>query len=256
MTMDARPSTTPPSLLLFEVLGRLERVHAPVVATALAACEPRIIPELRVSEAVTRGAIAHAGLPASDAVLAFDALYGGLVFDACADGRGGAEEPVLRFGAYACVTARRAPDAYFASPLYVPVIFTWGDIAYVMDAAGRAYAANLETAAWPFAPDGRALVARLVLYDAIMRLRSLGQPSNGGAHYLELEGLRADELARALGVPAIAEATDESARFFGDGVVYIVEETVHGPSAAERPVTLVASSDPSRLAELGPAHTP
>jgi hypothetical protein len=240
----------PSEFHLRQMLETLERAHAPVVATALAACEPRIIPELRVPEAVTRAALAAAGLPASDAILDFDARYGGLVCGACADGRGRPDEPVLRFGAYACVTSRRAPDAYFASAQHAPVIFTWGDIAYVMDAAGRAYAANLDTSAWPFAPDARALVARIALYDAIVRLRTLGPTADGGAHYLELEGLRADELARALGVPSIPEATDETARFFGDGVVFIVDETVDGPSAAERPVTLIASSDPSRLAHV------
>ncbi|MBK6531489.1 MAG: hypothetical protein IPN17_32480 [Deltaproteobacteria bacterium] len=240
----------PSEFQLRQVLETIERAHAPVVATALAACEPRIIPALRVPEAVTRAALAAAGLPASDAILAFEALYGGLVCDLTADGRGRIEEPVLRFGAYACVTSQRAPDAYFASTEYAPVVFTWGDIAYVMDAAGRAYAANLDTAAWPFAPDGRALVARIALYDAIVRLRTLGAPADGGAHYLELEGLRADELARTLGVPSIPEATDETARFFGDGVVFIVDETADGPSAAEQPVTLIASSDPSRLARI------
>jgi hypothetical protein len=242
----------PSELLQGQVLERIERAHAPVVAAALAACAPRIVPEHRVPEAVTRAALAAAALPASDAILAFDALYGGLVCDLTADGRGSVEEPVLRFGAYACATSRRAPDAYFASPDYAPVVFTWADIAYVMDTAGRVFAATLDGEPSPFAPDGRTLVARLVLYDAIMRQRgrSPGPAADAGAHYLELEGLRAGELAHLLGVPPIPEATDETVRFFGDGVVFIVDETVDGPSALEEPRTLVASSDPSRLAGI------
>ncbi len=242
----------PSELSLRQLLETIQRAHAPVVASALAACEPRIIRELRVPEAVTRAALAAAGLPASDAILAFDAMYGGLVCDLTADGRGRIDEPVLRFGAYACATSRRAPDAYFESPDYAPVVFTWVDIAYVMDTRGRVLAATLDREPWPFAPDGRTLVARLVLYDAIMRLRgrSPGPAADAGSHYLELEGLRAGELAQMLGVPAIPEATDASARFFGDGVVFIVDETADGPSALEQPVTLIASSDPSRLARI------
>lgn len=222
------------------LLAEVVRIHDPLVAARLAACEARFRPELRSAE--VRATLTRAGVAASDAILAFDARYGGLVVPRTADGIGTLAAPVLRFGPSACVAAPRAPDAYFASPSFAPAIFTWDDLVYLLDANGRAFTGSLDTLAHPFAPSGDALVARVLLFDAI-RARGL-EP---GACVLELAGRRAAELAHTLAVPAIALATADDARFYGDADVLVLDEAAGGPSRAEAPFTLVAAAHRDRL---------
>jgi hypothetical protein len=167
------------------------------------AAELRATPAQLLTTCQARGYAVHA------AVAAFEASYGGLVIP---EARGQApDDPRWLFGAHACLSseAHVAPRGGDVARRLVPVIYSPNDVIYFLDGNGRGYAQDTieERAAVLYAADGRALVTRVLLHNALFTLQQSS---------LELPRLEGTRLAQHFGLALIAEASGQDLRFYGD----------------------------------------
>ena len=125
----------------------------------------------------------------------------------------------------------------------VPVLYSPNDVLWYLDASGRAwgYDSIEGPGPTPYARDGDMLIARVLLYGRLFDYEAKEM----------LDRFAGEELAKRLGVGPIATATDELARWWGDGEVLIVEppddEYLSGMRDAPAPRTTIGSSNADRL---------
>lgn len=169
------------------------------------------------------------------AVAAFEAKFGGLVIPESPKQK--KNDPVWRFGAHACLASgeHAAPRGGKKTRGLVPVVYSPNDVVYFLDKQGRAYAQDTieDPEAKPFAENGSALVARIMLYSALFAL---------GASSQVLPGLQGVTLAKRLSLVLIKEASDRDLRFFCDATA----KTLVVENLKDRQ-TLVASADKKKL---------
>jgi hypothetical protein len=167
------------------------------------------------AEAEVRRLLAARTYPAHEAVLAFEARFGGTY---------GEDDEPLTVGAGACLGGDAHADPRGGRDDLVPVIYTANDGIGYLDGEGRGWFQDTieEADASLVAPDGAALVCRVVLWNLLF-----------AGERRELPGLRGAELAERLGVPAVVEASDAKERWWSDGTLTIRESdgltTVCGP---------------------------
>lgn len=159
-------------------------------------------------DAQTAAWITARGYPAHPALLAFEAAYGGLqVFEA-------STMPSIVVGPFACLST--TPHYTGRDQDRVPVVFAWDDLTYTLDASGRGFtcAAMVEGVGRPSARDGRQLLTQAILWRALTTHPAFGTMK---------EGTHGAAIAKELGVPAIADATSETERWWGEGERLVVE---------------------------------
>ena len=164
------------------------------------------------------------------AVLAFDAVWGGLTFD---------EHTI---GAAACVASGERGGAPGAREGLVPVGLSDNDNYYFLARDGTAWGQDgiEDSEAVLGCVDGDRLIARLVLFCVAWerRLASLA---------VDLDGARGATIADALAIPLLPEATDAYVTTWGDPRALVFERAVspRGPVT-----TLVAVADVALLARV------
>jgi hypothetical protein len=219
---------------------KLPRVALALLEVAGAAVEP----QGRASKAQLLATCKRHGYAVHPSVAAFEAAFGGLVIpDRPKQKKNG---PVWRFGAHACLTsgAHVAPRGGKKTLGLVPVVYSPNDVVYFLDKQGRAYAQDTveDAEAKPFAENGTALLARIMLYSALFALGGSAQA---------LPGVLGDALAERLSLALVTEASDRDLRFFSDATAKtLVIENLKSQQ------TLVATADKKRLRLLAtPAPT-
>jgi hypothetical protein len=203
-------------------------------------------PAQRASKAQLLATCKQHGYVMHPAVAAFEAGFGGLVIpDSPKQKKNG---PVWLFGAHACLAsgAHVAPRGGKKTRALVPVAYSPNDVVYFLDKQGRAFAQDTieDVEAKPFAENGSALIARIMLYSALF---ALGESSHA------LPGLLGAALAERLSLTLVKEASDRDLRFFSDpSAKTLVVENLKSKQ------TLVASADKKRrpLLEGAPAAKP
>jgi hypothetical protein len=171
--------------------------------------------------------------PIHAAVLAFERDFGGINLE-----EGNDPDAVWVLGAGACISSGVHEDPRGGARQrklgLVPVAYSDNDMIAYLDGEGRAWFQDTieHDDASQVALDGRTMVARLVLWDATFTWDQGKQ---------EVVGAVGDRLAAALGVPAIAEASDAKERWWGDATTVILEQGDE---------TTVASSNPKRIAKV------
>jgi hypothetical protein len=208
----------------------------PVALALLTQLGGVVDPARRATRAQLLATCKAQGFTMHASVAAFEAAYGGLVLDG------------WLFGAHACLAsqAHAAPRGGGKARKLVPVAYSPNDVVYFLDEKGRGFAQDTieETSATPYAVNGRALVTRILLHDALFNLQACS---------LELPGLRGAELAQRLSLGLVEEASGKDLRFFSDArATTIVVETL----ATKQ--TIVACADQERLRSIqapSPAST-
>jgi hypothetical protein len=202
-------------------------IRALYEARAFAPSSPRPSDDQVAALLRARGYTAHA------AVLAFDRTYGGVLLGNGPDDDPHADDDQDLLGAYACLSTggHDSPTDDEGRGL-VPVLYTANDCICYLDGDGGAWFEDTIEGPGPerYARDGDMLVARRLLDGAMWR-----------KHDGQLDVARAcgAEIAAALSLPPIAEATADDARWWGDGTTLVVEL---GPSR-----TLAGSDSPAAL---------
>jgi hypothetical protein len=178
--------------------------------------KPMRDPRLTADRATLAALLSARGLPTSEAVLTFEERYGGTRF---ADvGRGEGADFVL--GPYALSKDDATGNEERG---LVPIALSPNDVWYFLDEAGAGWVQDAieDPEPVPFATTAVIALARLVLY-----LRAFhDRHAHGG---VDLDGHRGATLARELRLPAIAEASDTHARFWGDPRTLVIEHEVEG----------------------------
>lgn len=202
-----------------------------IVTARMSRLGARVDPRLAGDPAALRAALAERLRPVYDAVLAFDARYGGIVM-AEAPGREGCD---WIFGGYACLT--RGIGGGEASGL-VPIAASPNDNVYFLDEHGAAWGQDTLEDPEPVlcAPSGTAALARIVLFTIVFQRRNARQ-------VLDLPGLHGDRIARQLGLPLIEPASDPSWRAWADRRRLVIEQHLAG-----KPFTIVAGPAATRFA--------
>lgn len=205
----------------------------PVAAALLARRKPRVDPKLRADAETLRALLARHEYPCHASVLELEARYGGLLV-----AESGGDEDWYH-GAFACLSGGGHSDPRGGRDDLVPVVYSPNDVIYYLDAEGTVWGEDTieDLAVTPFARGADRLVAKLALYDAAF----------GGKAAVAFEGARGREIAKALEVDAIREASDDLGRFWGDGKRLVVEDLAGGV-----PGTRVFGVSRSKLAAFGP----
>jgi hypothetical protein len=216
----------------------------PVVLALLKAAGAAVEPGGRGSKAQLLASCKRHGYVMHPSVAAFEAAFGGLVIPDSPKQR--KNDPVWLFGAHACLAseAHAAPRGGKKTRGLVPVVYSPNDVVYFLDKQGRAYAQDTveDPEAKPFAENGSALVARIMLYSALFAL---------GASSQALPGLQGDALAQRLALALVEEASHRDLRFFSDATAKtLVVENLKNQQ------TLVASADKKRLRLLAASAPP
>ncbi|MFN8396573.1 MAG: hypothetical protein U0176_18250 [Bacteroidia bacterium] len=152
------------------------------------------------------------------------------------------DEPYWLFGAYACLTseAHVAPRGGSKARKLVPVVYSPNDVIYFLDAQGKAYAQDTieDTKAAQFAENGKAMMCRILLEDAVF---------SRGETTLEMKGLQGEALSGRLGLKLIAEASGADRKYYADatGSLLVVEDT-------KAKMTLVACTTVDQVNALNP----
>ncbi|MCB9616627.1 MAG: hypothetical protein H6722_29680 [Sandaracinus sp.] len=187
----------------------------PLASVWLARRHPVRDPHATADRARLTAVLSERGLPSSEAVVAFEARFGGVRFTDV--GRMPGVDFVL--GAYALL--KDDPSTPKRGSL-VPVVLSDDDVWYFLDSEGIVWAEDVEDPEpVPFATAATIALARLVLYRRAFEDRH----AFGG---IDREGHHAEAIARTLGLPPIAHATDRLARFFGDAESLVIEHEVEG----------------------------
>ena len=216
----------------------------PVVLALLEVAGAAVEPKRRASKAQLLTTCEQHGYALHPAVAAFEAEFGGLVIPDRPKQK--KNDPVWLFGTHACLTsgAHVAPRGGKKTRGLVPVVYSPNDVVYFLDKQGRAYAQDTveDAEAKPFADDGTALIARIMLYSALFALGGSAQA---------LPGLLGDALAARLSLALVTEASDRDLRFFSDASAKtLVVENLKNQQ------TLAATADKKRLRLLAtPAPT-
>jgi hypothetical protein len=207
----------------------------PVVLALLQAARAAIDPALRANKAqLVVDCKAH-GYVLHPAVAAFEAGFGGLVIPNRPKQK--KNGPVWLFGTHACLAsgAHEAPRGGDKRRGLIPVAYSPNGVIYFLDKHGRALAQDTieDTQPQPFAPDGTALIARIMLYSALFAL---------GASSRAQPGLIGDALSKRLSLGLIKRASGDDLRFFSDATAKtLVVENLKSQQ------TLVASADRKQL---------
>jgi hypothetical protein len=186
-------------------------------------------PDERVDDTKLRAFLKERDYPAHASVLEFDRRYGGLVVP----DEPGEEGTDWTYGAYACLAsgAHKAPrgaPGLRGDAALVPVIYSPNDVIYFLDGHGAAWCEDtIEGGLEPYAADADRMVARVLLYQ-ILFARS------DKDCLLEVDGKRGEEMAAALGVEAVPQATDEFVHVWGDKHALVFEERTPGDAERNR----------------------
>jgi hypothetical protein len=155
------------------------------------------------------------GYPAHEAVLGFEARYGGLqVFET------DPVAPALLVGPFACL----ADGKYKGKERdLVPVMFAWGDVVYSLDAEGRGFACAcmVEGVARFAARDGSQLLTQAILWRRLLALWE--RPPAEQRVSEDVDGLHGAARAAALGLGPLSEASSDVERWWGDRDHLVVE---------------------------------
>jgi hypothetical protein len=146
-------------------------------------------------------------------------------------------------GAYACLTegGHENPRGEEALGL-VPVMYSPNDIIWYLDASGTAWVEDTIEGPGPVpcARSGEKMIASSLLMCSMWRREMQS---------LEIERAAGAEIAAALGLPALEEASDDLVRWWGDGVTLIVELLDSSPERdVPTLITRAVSDDPALLA--------
>jgi hypothetical protein len=207
--IDDTPIPTPPHEIVVE--GTAKDLDLPVIAIAhLTSCAAARTGRHAHAEA-TRALLVERGYDASPELLAFEAAYGGLeLFETDPDAA------ALVVGPYAFIAA--SPRYSSRDGDLVPVAIAWNDVYYALDPKGRGFtnAAMVEGVYRPSAESGRSLLTQAILWRALET-----HPCSFATH----DGAHGAALARERGLAAIADATGETERWWGDadGMRLVVE---------------------------------
>lgn len=188
----------------------------------------------RQTDAATLAVLLRArALPVTDAVLSFEARYGGICF--CEPG--GLEGADVVLGPSALLADDTATPGRERG--LVPVALSPNDVWYLLDAQGTMWVWDTieQPEATLFARASSVGLARLLLFCRAFHER-------GALGGLDLDGRRGDALAASLGLSPIAEASDDLARFWGDRNTLVIE---HNLGAARAPITAVIGRAAARL---------
>jgi hypothetical protein len=148
--------------------------------------------------------LAKAEVPGHAGAVAFDADYGGIVFDP-------ADEPYL-VGAAACL-ASGAEVVKLGKKKLVPVVCTPNDNIYFVDERGAAYGQDTIEDEQPVAvaANGRAMLTRLLLQEHVFYCPEEKK--------VTLPGMQ----GKKLGLPKLDDASDTGEKWWSDGKVFVVE---------------------------------
>lgn len=207
--------------------GKPRRIKAELAAfigavpsARLAALKAIVDPAKRGDDDALRARLTACKYPVHEPVLAFERRYGGLVMPEAP----GCEGMDFWFGAFACLDGRSGDgprggaDLAPAAGALVPVVLAPNDVIYFLDGDGVAWAQDTieEPAATRFARDGDRMVARILIFQIAFERRFTGTTE-------ELEGQHGEEVATGLGLPLVAEASDDLARVWADERCVVVE---------------------------------
>ncbi len=195
--------------------------------------KPRRDPRRQTDAATLAALLRERGFPVTDAVLAFEARYGGICFCEPGDDEG--------------VDVELGPSALLADDAatpgrergLVPVAFRPDDVWYLLDAQGAMWVWDTIEQPGPtlFARASSVGLARLLLFSRAFHERG----TLGGR---DLDGRQGDALAASLGLPPIAEASDDLARFWGDRHTLVIAHTLGDDGA---PITTVIGRAAAKL---------
>jgi hypothetical protein len=233
-------------------LARIAAPLSPPASRALAAARARVLAEQRGSRDDLAELLRAQGYVAHEAVLAFEELYGGLAIPAepPEDPRWSGDDTLhLPIGAYWCLGAGhhvRPRDG--DPPDLVPIAYTPDDALHYLDAEGRAWVEDTIDLGGPFLAAGsaRAWLARTLLLPQVFH-RSTGHRCRGA-------GRRGEQIARALGLPELADASGGDERWWGDEATLVVEPIdfryLAGEHEAPEISTAAWTEDPAVFARL------
>jgi hypothetical protein len=223
----------------------------PVALALLEAAGAFVEPKRRASKAELLATCKQHGYPLHPSVAAFEAQFGGLVIPDRPKQK--KSDPIWLFGAHACLasSAHVAPRGGKRTRGLVPVGYSPNDVVYFLDKQGRAYAQDTieDAEAKPFAENGSALIARIMLYSALFAL---------GASSQALPGLHGAALAKRLSLTLVTEATDRALRFYSDATAktLVVENLKNAQtlvaSADKKQLRLLSSSAPTKATKPPP----
>lgn len=193
-------------------------------------------------EATLERLLAKAKAPHHGPALAFERAFGGLSFPDYGEGRSWKKSsvPAWLIGAAECL----ASDLTFRAPgrkKLVPVLYTTNDNVVYLDADGIAWAEDTigDTPLTMVAPNARAMMARVLLGDHVFYC-----PANKKVESASASG---EEVATALQLEPIDEASDAAERWWSDGTTFIVERTTRRAEAR----TTIAYARKAALSKLG-----
>ncbi len=215
------------------IKGELAPFIGNVACARLSTLKAIVDPARRGDDAALRALLADRQYPVHEPVLAFERRYGGLVMPEAP----GSEGTDWSIGAFACLASDEMKNG--AASALVPVAYSPNDVIYFLDEAGTAWAQDTleDPSAIPFACDGDRMVARILLFQIAFERRFSGAVK-------ELEGKRGEEVAAALTLPFVKEASDEIARVWADGRTVVIEQQ---PIVDAPWQTLIASRDKKKV---------
>ncbi len=231
------------------VHGELEAFIGVVASARLSTLAAIFDPTRRGDDKALRDRMKTRHYTVYEPVLAFERRFGGLVMPNAL----GEEDAEWIFGTHACLSSEahgdpRGGDAHAGARgkrALIPVVYTPNDVVYFLDGHGAAWAQDTIEggAAVRFAADGDRMVARIIHTQWAFARRF------DGAHE-ELQGKRGEEVAAALGLPFVPEASDHLARLWADERSIVIEERqlIDGPLIRGPWQTIVAGRDRKKIA--------
>lgn len=192
---------------------------------------------MRASAEALAEALRERGYPVHPAVLAFEARWGGVLI-----GDGPAEDPHANeedywLGAFACIVHGGHSNPRGDRDDLVPVMYSPNDNIWYLDANGTAWGEDTIEGPGPIAC---ARSAETMLADSLLACEMWRREMRT----IYLERAVGGEIAAALGLPVIAEATDELVHWWGDGVTLVRELRDDDGQW----ITAAVSNDPALLA--------
>jgi hypothetical protein len=195
-------TAVPPPAHEIVVSGNAHDLDLPAIAVAHLGARKAARTGKHADAKATAALLTSRGSAVHPAVLAFERAYGGLeLFESDPDAA------ALVVGPYALFSV--TPRSSGRGDDLVPVAVALDDVCYALDSRGRGFtkAAMVEGVFRPSAPDGRSLLTQAILWRALVE-----SPRS----FVTREGLEGAAIAKERGIPALAEATGETERWWGD----------------------------------------